>query len=193
MTRWSCMKCFWGNVIPFTSVVLSALLLISGCAPLDLDSLPPEIAHVMRNSDSFAQTADNALANVTPGTATDDLASLSGCYGAYYEFTYLGLKLTGCEVYHFDSASGEMSHWTLQGSASDGPENLTFSLAGNDRISVGGRTFPNGNQEVEALVTLSGDEMNIAYISQDGNFLDGTVGETGDERVALVFKKFDCP
>jgi hypothetical protein len=35
--------------------------------------------------------------------------------------------------------------------------------------------------------------MKIAYMTQDGNFLDGSLGDPADERVVLVFKAFDCP
>ena len=33
----------------------------------------------------------------------------------------------------------------------------------------------------------------VAYMAQDGNYLDGTPGDANDGRVGLVFRAFDCP
>lgn len=160
------------------------LPLLAGCQP-------PALSYVLEHREKFAQTHDSQTAGLVPGTARDDLDGLSGCFGAYSIWSSGLLSLPDAEVYTFDASTGELQYMVWQAGVVAG-HSAAFELAGNDRIKVtrqiGGETWT-----ADALVTLDGDEMRIAYIAADGNQLDGEAGEPDDPRVALVFRRFDCP
>ena len=154
---------------------------------------PPEIAFVIQNNSRFAQRGTEALADVEVGEVVDDLGNLSGCWGAYYLATDLGLLFTGYEVYRFDPASGEVRYFVLQAASAMLEREMSFSVVANDRIRLR-RQFPDGTkEEADVLMTLSGSELKIAYVAQDGNILGGSPGHPEDQRVRLVFRAFDCP
>ena len=184
------------------ALILSAVscVLLSGAAcewcvslgdiPADL---PPEIAIVIQNESRFAQQGTEVLADVDVGEVADDLGMLSGCWGAHYHFTFIGLPFCGYEAYSFDPASGKARYFVLQGGVATSVQEFTFSVVANDRIRIRRRLRDGTEREVDVLMTLRGSELKLAYMSQDGNFLDGSSGDPEDGRVALVFRAFDCP
>lgn len=184
------------------SLLLSAAscLLLSGAACeafVDFGnaptSVPPELAVVIQNKNRFAQRGTETLANVDAGEVVDDLGMLSGCWGAYYRSTFLGLPFTGYEAFSFDPASGTARYFILQGGSALVVQEFSFSVVANDRIRIRQRLLDGTERKVDALMTLSGSELKLAYLSQGGNKLDGSSGDPEDERVALVFRAFDCP
>ena len=169
------------RVMGFGAILLS---LIAGCQP-------PALSYVLEHREDFAQTDDLQTAGLVPGTVRDDLDGLSGCFGAYSIWSDGLFSLPDAEVYTFDASTGEMQYMVWQAGVVAG-HGATFEVAGSDRIQVtrqiGGETWT-----ADALMTLDGDQMRIAYIAADGNELDGEVGEPDDPRVALVFRRFECP
>lgn len=153
-------------------------------------SQPPALQFVADHGHEFRQRADDPLKDVAPGTIRDDISGLSGCYGASYLADFLGIPFLGYEVYQFDAAAGEMRYYVMQaGSSLDW--SAKFEVAGADRIMV---TRTGGDAgTVAALITLDGDHMRIANVAQDGNTLDGEIGDPDDQRVKLVFRRFACP
>lgn len=181
------------------AVVASAsiALLTQGCGSVLLPAVTPpesspEIQHLMQHRESFAQSDGDPLVHTAPGTIVDDLSRLDGCFGAYHQFMLLGVPLEGFEVYAFEPDTGHLRYQVLDGPAYAEFE-LAYSVTGPDRISIR-RVLSNGQEKVvDALVTLSGSRLKIAYLSDGGEPLDGTSGETNDSRAGLVFKRFGCP
>ena len=150
-----------------------------------------EINYVIEHRGDFTQVESALLAKETPGTVHEDLSGLSGCFGAWYQGDFLGLRFDGYEAYHFDADAMEMSYWIVQGSAYI-ERTARFSIVAPDRLLIT-ETRANGTEEsAAALLTLSDSELRIAYLAQDGNHLDGATGDSNDVRVGLVFKRFPC-
>ena len=180
------------------SAVSCVLLLCAGCysfvGPENIPTnTPAEIAFIIKNRSQFAQSGSERLAGLDAGEAVDDLGTLSGCWGAYYVSDFLGVLFTGYEGYSFDPATGEGRRFVLQGAEVLFGDEFTYTIVADDRIRLRQQLSDGTKIEVDVLVTLSGSEMKIAYRRQDGNFLDGSPGDSSDERVRLVFRAFDCP
>ncbi|MBI5764654.1 MAG: hypothetical protein HZA51_14155 [Planctomycetes bacterium] len=150
-----------------------------------------QITFVMEHPADFKQSETDSLAKTAPGTIHDDLSQLSGCFGASYQSSFLGLPFDGYEAFHFDPAQMSVTYWILQGPAYI-VRTGHYSIAGTDRIVITEEREDGTEHSSTALVTLKDGQLRIAYRSMDGNYLDGASGHADDERVGLVFKSFSC-
>ena len=160
-------------------------------ATLSGSAYSPQISFVNEHPVDFKQSVTDSLAKTTPGTVHDDLSQLSGCFGASYQSSFLGLPFDGNEAFHFDSAQMSVSYWILQGPAYI-VRTGHYSIVGTDRIVITEEREDGTEHSSTALVTLKDGQLRIAYQSMDGNYLDGASGDADDERVGLVFKRFAC-
>ena len=153
---------------------------------------PPELIHVIANRSDFVQDDTSSFAKVIPGTVHDDLSGLAGCFGSAYQGNAFGLPFDGYEVYHFDPRTSEMSYVVLNGPAF-AMKSGHYSIIGPDRLQFDIEN-PDGTVEsVTTLATFKGAQLRVAFMSSDGNYLDGDPGTPDDPRVSLVFKGFTCP
>lgn len=162
---------------------------------------PPVIAYVLDHADEFA-VSDDPLAAVEPGTALDDLAGLSGCWGSYERQDWFQGQLPAFEsweAYHFDAAAGRLVRWVvtanwlfMPGAFSISEETYTIAEGGrlrlqSDRYTIydlrtgEGRTAtPSGAfDELEVRVTLAGDRLLLA--------------DPENRPAGRVFRRFACP
>ncbi len=183
----------WARPVMCALCCLVTILLLGAGCPLPSEYWVPsaELRYVLSHQEQFAQTDELRTAGLAPGTVRDDLAGLSGCFGAYSIWNAPFLSVPNAEVYVFDATTGEMQYMVWQAGLVAGHD-AAFETLGNDHIVVT-RQIDGEAQAVEALVTLDGDEMRIAYNAADGNDLDGELGEPDDPRVAMVFRRFVCP
>ena len=108
---------------------LSVVCLINGCfvpAWFDWGELDPElleipqgVAYVESSSDMFAQDPDDPLLKLSPGMVIDDLAGLSGCWGAYAGAELVAPIEADVEFYQFDFDEGRLYYQILQRGADD--------------------------------------------------------------------------
>jgi hypothetical protein len=93
----------------------AGVLVLSGCVtPTNVD-LPSAADGALASASLVRAAADDAIAQVEPGSVIDALASLDGCWASILE----GANAIGlCEVYSFDADGGEF-------------ERITFPLRGD--------------------------------------------------------------
>ncbi len=76
------------SLLRYSGVI--AVIAVGGCDALDFPAakqqLPAPLAYVVKNQEMFIYQADDdtALRDVVAGTVVDDLATVSGCWGAYF-------------------------------------------------------------------------------------------------------------
>jgi hypothetical protein len=196
-----------------TCAAITPLLAAGACffpgVPTTLTQLPAELQLVADDPNTFAAPQDDPLADLTPGTAVDDLSGLTGCWGSFEPAEYsLGGAPTGpiYEVYQFDADDGTVSRWVSTPAFLVIPPVVaidagTFSILGEGQIEIHttrytvidmrtglGREFtdlPEAAATAEKLVTLSGDQLLIAV----PYYVDEATGEP----LGRIFSRFDCP
>ena len=95
-------------------IVVFVAVGVVGCVPATVPpQLPAGVEHVVDNEADFYYDWDAGSGGLTPGATVDDLAGLTGCWGAVRDpGGELPVKLT--TVYEFDATAGAVSWWALQ-------------------------------------------------------------------------------
>jgi len=193
-------------------VAITTLLATGGCffpgLPATLTQLPSELQIVVDDPNDFTPPADDPLANLTPGTAVDDLSNLTGCWG-WFEAAEpaVGGPATGFyEVYQFDADAGIANRWVFTPPFLAIPpivatDEGSFTPHDDGRIEIRldrytiidmrtglGWEFtelPDDIAVFDRLVTLDGDQLLVG----DPAYVDEETGEP----IGRIFARFDCP
>ena len=211
----------WRNQYAALSVMAGILLSATvGCGmnlfPLVEVEVPETPQYVLDNTGDFIADASDALESTEPGTVTDDLATLDGCWGSVFTEADVASQLSLYSVYQFDAAETMYVCWTFIGRRDTGElwpllpllseVTGTYEVTGADTIemtvtriranaSSNGAVFmatleevPIGGQMLTrtALITLDGDEM-LLFIDAE------SAADVNAEDERPIYIKFDCP
>lgn len=202
---------FTGRFIFRAALTLApAALLLGGCPTIwDTTHLAAPLAHVFNHKDSFARQADHPLADVVAGTVVDDLATLTGCWGAFTPDIAaddnLAAPIDDYTALRFGPASGEFTWWTLEDVGGYFPVILTFrgrySVVDAHRLRLEHtseefynpvtrkyESQPPHGEPVEWLATLSGEYLKMLMLVNVGD----PPPAPGAPDYSIVFRRFDC-
>ena len=179
--------------------------------------VPDEVAFVRDNSGQFAQSESDPLADTPVGTVIDDLAGLTGCWGAYSvilaeEGTPLVTAgeplLETSELFSIDVDAGEMSFQILQRDALGVLTAVVtyqgiLTLLDERRAAFDITSFSTNDPQTGDIITLGSDEFEQDLVWQflftlDGDRMKAVFSGEGDEEPAadgpeIVYFRFDCP
>lgn len=195
----------------------------AGAAFLDeVPDLPAGVAFVEETKTGFDQPSEHPLLDTPAGTVIDDLAKLSGCWGAYAGPEMVAPLQGDAEFYQFDFESGEMAYQVLQrGPTEDmsvgqivpvvpgldvaGEWVYSAAMTGPDRITVRlVSAWASINAVDTGLDLPQRQEVEDAEPFDLQITLEGDVFKIGDSegaspdfsaphRANLLFFRFDCP
>jgi hypothetical protein len=177
-------------------------VLLAGC-PLQPLEVPSLLDAVLEEKTAFRPSEDNALLDVAPGTAIDDVQErLAGCWGKFLDDDGEALiTLSGAIQFRAD---GGYETWGLQYDVL-GLLPFLFGEAGTYEVLEPGRLrlraerrwsqSPGGTLQEEdvklpeqtALLTLSGDSMMFVLGSDDPNSVPT------EQRIYYIYRRFECP
>lgn len=179
--------------------------------------VPDEVAFVRDNSGQFAQSENDPLSDTPAGTVIDDLAGLTGCWGAYSvilaeEGTPLVTAgeplLETSELFRIDVSAGEMSFQILQRDAL-GVLTVVVTYEGSltlldeRRAAFDIASISTNDPQTGDVITFGADEFEEPLVWNYVFTLEGDRmkaifsvegdGESSDDEPEIVYFRFDCP
>jgi len=197
-----------------------ALTTHPGCGsslfPLINVNVPETAQYVLDNVASFIATADDPLETVDPGTVTDDLSGLDGCWGSVFTDSDVDSGPSLYSAYQFDAVAQTYVSWSFIGQRNTGvlwsmmpiltEESGTYEIT-SDAVITMTITLIRANIDADAATILASlqdftpDAFNrtrTALITIDGDqmlfFVDvDDAADVDKQNERPIYFKFDCP